>query len=307
MFKKISALMIMVFFVVSMIPLALAEDGSVKQHGKEVVESDHMKDTRDRALAAQASFGDVKAKIMNNKAQVAKCLVNGGTSNCASLLAEDINNRKDYLLDAVDRIEVVLDSLEDKAQHISDVTERDEMVNHLEDERTKLHDLKSKIETVSDRDGLKNLRDEFKVLYENVKDVISQYKVNTRLGMMHGINQKLINLNARLGHIADNLEAKGVTLGEDYPAKYDNLQKSISEAEERLDLARERYQHAVELKNSGASKAEVQGAISEAKEYLKQVNERVRAARNHVQDIVQAFRTRAGNDQLSTAIEETAE
>ena len=154
---------------------------------------------------------------------------------------------------------------------------------------------------------LKAVRDEFVDLYKDVKQVVNQYRVSTRVNIMHGINQKLINLNARLGHIADRLEEKGVTLGEDYPAKYENLQKAISEAEGKLELAREKYQHAVELKNSGASQEEVQAAIAEGKAYLKQVKEKVRTARNHAQDIVGAFRNRAGSQTLTEAISETAD
>jgi len=300
--RKFGALMVLALFLFSMVPVALAE--GPKEHGKDITETDHQKDLRDKALQAQSTFGDVKSKVMNNKAQVARCLVESGTSGCSELLAEDIKNRKDYLLSAVDRATAVLENLIDKANYIEASTERDEMVAHLQDRIDELHELAQKVETVSDRDALKSVRDEFVDLYKDIKQTVNQYRVSTRLGVMHGINQKLINLNARIGHIADRLEEKSVTLGEDYPAKYENLQNAVAEAESKLELAREKYQHAVELKNSGASVEEVQAAIAEGKTYLEQVKERVRTARNHVSDILQAFRNRAGSQLLTETIAE---
>lgn len=300
--SKIGALMVLALFLFSMVPV-LAQDGNVQQHGKDITEPQHQQELRERALSAQSSFGDVKAKIINNRAQVAKCLTNGGTSECASLLAQDVTNRKDYLFNAIDRATAVLENLREKAHNIADTTERDEMIAHIDDRINELHELAQKVESVEDREGLKSVRDEFVYLYKLVKEDVNQYRLSTRLETMHGINQKLVSLNARIGHIADNLEAKGATLGEDYPVKYQALQDAVAEAEKRLEDARVSYQHAIDLK---ASVEEVQAAILEGKTYLAQVKERVQAARGHVSDILQAFRNRAGSNQLSEAIAETA-
>jgi len=304
--RKLGVLMVLALLVLN-VPMAFAQEGTITQHGKDITEDSHVKDTRDRALQAQSNFGDVKAKIVNNKALVARCLADSGMSGCAESLAGDVEDRKVYLDNAIGRIVAVLDNLELKAEHISDVTERDEMVQHIKDRRDALHELAQKVDGIQDREGIKAVRDEAIDLFKDARQVVNQYRTSTRIGVMHGINQKLETLNARIGHIADKLDEKGVTLGEDYPVKYENLQKAISEAESKLELAREKYQHAVELKNSGASQEEVQVAIAEGKAYLEQVKERVRTARNHVSDILQAFQTRAGSQTLTEAIAETAE
>lgn len=312
--KKLSALMVMVLFVVSMIPLAFAQEdtnldagGSVRAgHGKDITETSHRKDIRDRAVQAQTSFGDVKAKIVNNRVEVAKCLADSGMSGCAALLQQDLTDRKDYLLHAIERITAVLDNLEDMAQHISDATERDELVQHMKDKRDELHEITLEIGNVQDREQLKAARDLLKDSYEDMKNLIEQYKASTRLAMLQNLNAKLLSLNERLRSIADKLEIVGVNLGTDYPEKSANLLEAVNDVELKLDMAKEKYQHVLDLKASGAGKTELKSAIAEARDYLGQARSRIKDARNHVQDLVMAFKNRAGAGQLNQAIAETA-
>lgn len=306
--KKIGALMVMVLFVVSMIPLALAQEGSVRVgHGKDVTETPHQKDIRDKTIVATQNFEDRRSRLNSNKGKVANCLVNSGMQGCAQTLNEDLEDRKEYLLHAVERITGVLDHLEDQAQHISDATEREDLVNHMKDKRDELHEITVKIESVNDREGLKEARDLLKGSYVDIKDMVEEYTVSTRLARLENLNSKLSKLNLRLRNIADKLESVGVTLEGDYPAKAENLQKTVENIRARLDLAKEKYQHAKDLKSSGASKEEMQEALAEAKNYLKEVREEFKNSKTHLRSVISAFRNRAGAGQLNTAIAETAE
>lgn len=306
--KKIGALMVMVLFVVSMIPLALAQEGSVRVgHGKDVTETPHQKDIRDKTIVATQNFEDRRSRLNSNKGKVANCLVNSGMQGCAQTLNEDLEDRKEYLLHAVERITGVLDHLEDQAQHISDATEREDLVNHMKDKRDELHEITVKIESVNDREGLKEARDLLKGSYVDIKDMVEEYTVSTRLARLENLNSKLSKLNLRLRNIADKLESVGKNLEGEYPAKAAALQEAVDGAQVKLDAAKERYQHARDLKASGASKEELKVAISEAKSYLKQAVEKIRNSRNHVRDIIEVFKNRAGAGQLSIAIAETAE
>ena len=309
--KKIGALMVMVLFIVSMIPMALAENENAGPaltqmgHVKDITETSHQKDIRDRSIQAQTSFGDVKSKIVNNRGEVARCLLNSGMSGCAELLGEDLKDRKEYLLNAVDRIKIVLDHLEDRIEAVSDNTEKDEMIQHIKDNIDELEEIRSTIDSINDRAELKEARDSLKESYSNMKTLIAEYRIFERIDRIHSINEKLVVLNSKLQNIADKLTSVTANLASEYPAKAAQLDTAIKEAEQRLETAKERYQHAVALKESGATDVEINAALSEAKDYLNQAVAKIKEVKNHVGNIITFFKNRAGAGQLDQAIAET--
>ncbi|MFH1209915.1 MAG: hypothetical protein V1663_03950 [archaeon] len=256
-----------------------------------------MKKTKDNSADAKGRFVETRNALKDGEAEILACK-DSSNAACETKRAAYVEKQVEYLKAVRDRIEANLDLLDYYAKnYIQDSDNRAQVVNHVKDIKDQINDMYSNIENIQTLEEAKNVRDKLQVKFKAIRDAIKQYNAETQRAKLHDVNSKLINLNAKVQNAIDNLESKGVNLGTEYPAKVEQLNAALASAQENLDLARTTYNQA-----SSASGTEREELIQQAQNYADNAREKIKLAKNELQNLIQIIRSNAGNQEFAQAV-----
>ena len=308
--KKIMALFVLAIFAFSLPVFAAGNEDAAgagnenrAQHGKDI---DIINAVKTKSVDSNDRFKEARDAVKGRRAEAQVCK-NSDTAECEATLREYAQHQAQYLKAVRDRMHTNLDLIEHFAEnYIDDSDERAQVLDHAKDLRQEITTIYANIDNVETVEDAKAIRDRLAEKFKTIRDAIHQYNAVTRRAKLHSINQKMINLNTKFNHVIDGLEIKGINLGEDYPAKVAVLNEALANAQENLDLARDLYQQAMDLKNSGGSQEEVQALIEQSRNYADKGRDYLKDVKNHLKDIINSVRLNAGNEEFSEAVAQTA-
>ena len=294
------ALFVLALFVFS-IPVFAQEDTedtsdpSRVQHGKDV---SIVATTKDKVENANDKFKESRDALRSKQAEV-MAAKDSTTPENQEIVREYAQHQAEYLKAVRDRISANFELLKYMAEnYIEDSEDRAQVVNHIKDKEDQLKEIYVNIDDVDTLQEAKQLRDKLVAWYKPVRDAIKEWRAETQRAKLHSINVKLVNLNAKVQHMIDLLESKSINLGTEYPAKVAQLNEALASAQSNLDLARSTYRQITDT-TSDTDKAAL---VAQAQNYVDKVREDLKNAKNHLHDLIQTIRTRAGNQEFAQAV-----
>lgn len=283
--KKISGLAVLMVFLISLIPLALAAPQEKPwQRAKEGLEK-----AGERYQAAKEEYKEIKGKYLETKEKVQelrkeiKACKEGEEGECKIKKKLFREQTKEQLLHFAD---LILNSLEKLKQKIEaaemEEEEKTELLEDIEARITAVGEARATLEGLSGESS----QEEIKEAIKTIREAWKESKPKMKLGVGKLMEAKLGNiivqierLEEKFEKIRERLAEKGydVTALDNY---LEDLNEKLTSAKENWELAKAKFKEA-------RTAEDVDKVIKEAHEYQKKAREYIKGAREDLRKLVQ--------------------
>jgi chromosome segregation ATPase len=298
--KKICVLAILAIFLISLMPMALA-DKPVKPKEKPLKEkllavagkatttlekakikvenaNAQYQQAKERYQEAKQKYLETKERVRELRTAIQECV----EGDCESTKKQFRIHSRDVLIHLSDVVLETLNKLKDKISS-SEMTEeeKEQLLADIEAQITGVQEAKAVLENLSDD----LTREEVKEAIKTIKDAWSAAKPQIELGVGKLVGAKLGNiivkteqLETKFNRIRDCLETKGqdVSALDSYLEEFNG---KLSEAKEHWGTAREQFGQARNAEN-------VQAAVRAAHQHQTQARNLIKEAREDIRNIV---------------------
>ena len=224
--KKIIALLVMILFVVSTMPLVFAEDSETNTGNtktwKERLEQIREKrvqireiNTENREIRAQAreQRGELKGENKQLRVELREELkaCKNDSSQCQELRTQMRANVKEGLIISADEMIALMENLKEKIQ-VLNVSNKDELIAAVDADIAKVQEIKSKLEALPDDANASEVKALAKELRDIWKEIRKQVRIRAVRMLAIGFERVLAKaerLETRLDNVIAKLQEKG--------------------------------------------------------------------------------------------------
>lgn len=305
--KKTISLIVLALFVLSVVPLAFAEDTeitSARERFKEARElaKENYKQTVEQYKEAKEKFKDSREKIKENREKLKEC-VGLKTDKCNNIRATVKANAKPFLTNSADAILKLLENLKNKveASNLEDA-EKAELIAEVDASIAKINEAKASADALTEgatneeiKESAKEIREAWKEARKDVKRIAGEL-VHFRVGE---IIKKAEKLEERLNMVLEKAKANG----KDTSA----LQGLIDQFHQKIADAREKYEQAKQKYTEAKTAGDVDAVVKEANALLKEAHKDLKEAHSILKNIVRELRAKNAEKEIEETKESTEE
>ncbi|MBW2977562.1 hypothetical protein KY331_01835 [Candidatus Woesearchaeota archaeon] len=332
--KKSISILLMAIFVVSLLPVAIAEQESPLRARYQVqvasgnatnADANQTRATlrerfqnatpttiqriqtareryqlaKERYLTARQRYQATKLKIQTAKTALSVCR-DSESEKCVNIKQRIRAHSGEFLDNIADRVLATLDKIKSKVESNEDLTQEEmqDILSRIDAKIQEVTDAKDVIENLDNESTAEEIKEAARTIkqaWTRTRSVLKR-SVGRLIGAkIGGIIVRAEHLETKLTRIVARLEEAGNDVS-DIEDLMEKFNESIEEAKDKWELAKEKYAQAV-------TPGEVDELMKEVNQYLREAHEKLKESHRILKEIMKTIREKRGAQEAITAAE----